>query len=113
MQWVWPVPLFIILWFAPESPWWLTRKGRLDEAEAVIERLRGGNQRPASDVVAEMVRTNEIECAETEGATFIECFKGTEFRRTAIACLMFAYQNFTGNQIGNQATYFFQRESDS
>lgn len=30
-----------------------------------------------------------------------------------IVCLIFAYQNFTGNVIGNQATYFFERESIS
>lgn len=21
IQWAWPVPLFVVLWFAPESPW--------------------------------------------------------------------------------------------
>jgi hypothetical protein len=28
----------------------------------------------------------------------------------SIVCLIFAYQNFSGNVIGNQATYFFERE---
>ena len=65
VQWVWPVPLFCILWFAPESPWWLVRKGRLEEAERVVERLAGGSELPAADTVAFMVRTDEIEKQET------------------------------------------------
>lgn len=28
----------------------------------------------------------------------------------SIVCLIFAYQNFSGNVIGNQATYFFERK---
>jgi SP family general alpha glucoside:H+ symporter-like MFS transporter len=30
IQWIWPVPLFIGVIFAPESPWWLIRQNRLD-----------------------------------------------------------------------------------
>src|SRR5215471_3664267 len=32
IQWAWPIPLFAVLWFAPESPWWLVRRNRTDEA---------------------------------------------------------------------------------
>jgi len=110
VQWVWPVPLFIVLWFAPESPWWLVRKGKMAEAEHVVNRLSGhASSRPASETVAFIVRTNELEREEMTGASYLACFKGTELRRTAIVCLIFAYQNFTGNQIGNQAVYFFQQ----
>jgi MFS transporter, SP family, general alpha glucoside:H+ symporter len=31
-------------------------------------------------------------------------------RRTIITCLMYASQNFAGNLIANQATFFFERE---
>ena len=33
LQWMFPTPLAILLFIAPESPWWLVRKGRLAEAE--------------------------------------------------------------------------------
>lgn len=33
LQWLWPVPLMIGISFAPESPWWLVRKGREDDAK--------------------------------------------------------------------------------
>lgn len=36
---MWPVPLITILWFAPESPWWLVRRGRPEEAKVALQRL--------------------------------------------------------------------------
>ena len=32
-----------------------------------------------------MIRTTEIEAAATEGASYLECFKGTNLRRTLYA----------------------------
>jgi SP family general alpha glucoside:H+ symporter-like MFS transporter len=39
VQWVWPVIIIPLLSFAPESPWWLVRKGRIAEAEKSVLRL--------------------------------------------------------------------------
>ena len=39
LQWMWPVPLIITLWFAPESPWWLVRRGQYEEAAKSLKRL--------------------------------------------------------------------------
>ncbi|CAI4213626.1 unnamed protein product [Parascedosporium putredinis] len=33
IQWAWPLPLFIVLWFAPESPWHYVRAGDYEQAE--------------------------------------------------------------------------------
>src|ERR1700750_2358067 len=32
LQWVWPIPLLIGAYLAPESPWNAVRRGKLDEA---------------------------------------------------------------------------------
>lgn len=39
VQWVWPVPLIIGCFFAPESPWWLVRKGKVEQARRSLQRL--------------------------------------------------------------------------
>lgn len=38
LQWMWPLPLALGIWMAPESPWWLVRKGRLDDAKKALIR---------------------------------------------------------------------------
>lgn len=42
--------------------------------------------------------------------SLLDLFKGTDLRRTIITCLIYASQNFAGNLIANQATYFFERK---
>ena len=39
LQWMWPFPILIGCWFAPESPWWLVRHGRIAEARQTLVRL--------------------------------------------------------------------------
>lgn len=57
-----------------------------------------------------MERTVEIEKQMGGAPTILDLFKGTDLRRTTITCLMYASQNFAGNLIANQATFFFERE---
>jgi SP family general alpha glucoside:H+ symporter-like MFS transporter len=54
-------------------------------------------------------RTVEIEANKGGSPTLLDLLKGTDLRRTIITCLMYASQNFAGNLIANQATYFFER----
>jgi MFS transporter, SP family, general alpha glucoside:H+ symporter len=100
----------IILFFAPESPWWLVRRGRTKEALKSIERLGRRTTQKADEQLAMMERTIEIEVKMGGEPTLLDLFKGTDLRRTIITCLMYASQNFAGNLIANQATYFFERE---
>ena len=111
LQWMFPTPLAILLFIAPESPWWLVRKGRLAEAEKAVKRLgrASSNENPA-DAVAMMRRTIELEKSEKK-PSLVELWKGTDLYRTLIVCGVYASQNLTGNLIANQAVYFFKRES--
>jgi len=104
-----PTPLAILIFLAPESPWWLTRRGRYEDAVKAVARLgRSTVVKNHEESVAMMRRTIELEKSEKE-PSYLELFKGTDRYRTLIVCGVYAAQNLTGNLIANQATYFFER----
>ncbi|KAH8811377.1 general substrate transporter [Xylogone sp. PMI_703] len=110
IQWVWPVILFPVLLFAPESPWHLVRKGRLEEAEASLKRLiTPSSNIDTRQIVANIVHTNQLEEDLTVGTSYFDCFKGTELRRTEISCVVFAGQVLSGLNFAYNTTYFFQQ----
>lgn len=108
LQWMFPTPLAILIFLAPESPWWLVRKGRTEEAAKAVERLGKKSQVNSTETVAMMRRVIELEKSEKK-PNHIELFKGTDLRRTLIVCGVYAAQNLTGNLIANQAVYFFKQ----
>lgn len=108
LQWAWPLPLFAILYFAPESPWYHVRRGNLDEARKTVARLGAAGRRAhAAQAVAMMVHTNELEKSVQEGTSYADCFRGVDRRRTEIVCLAFAAQPFCGSAMAGTPTYFF------
>jgi SP family general alpha glucoside:H+ symporter-like MFS transporter len=109
LQWMFPTPLAVLLFIAPESPWWLVRKGRLEEAAKSVKRLgRESVVHNLEESVAMMRRTIELEKTEKE-PSLLELWKGTDLYRTLIVCGVYAAQNLTGNLIANQAVYFFEQ----
>lgn len=90
LQWMWPVPLIIGIYFAPESPWWLVRKGKLEEAKKSLGRLTSPSRNSdfdADETVAMMVHTNALEKKSSKGASYLDCFKGHDLRRTEVSDL--------------------------
>ncbi|KAF3026184.1 hypothetical protein E8E15_008508 [Penicillium rubens] len=92
LQWMFPTPLAILLFLAPESPWWLVRKGRLAEAEKAVRRLgrASANDNPA-DAVAMMRRTIELEKTEKK-PSLVELWRGTDRYRTLIVCAVYFFK---------------------
>jgi MFS transporter, SP family, general alpha glucoside:H+ symporter len=109
IQWVWPVPLFCALCFAPESPWWLVRQDRTDDAKKALNRLSTLSLEENERMVSEMVRTNHYETAITKGTSYKDCFRGSNLRRTEICCCVWAIQTLCGSPIMGYATYFFEQ----
>ena len=71
VQWVWPVPLFLLASFAPESPWYLVRAGKLKQAEISVRRLSSKHEDvDPTQIVAMMVRTNQHELENQPGVSF-------------------------------------------
>ncbi|KAL2817195.1 general substrate transporter [Aspergillus granulosus] len=109
LQWIFPTPLMILIFLAPESPWWLIRRGRKEEALRSIKRLGAKTEEQAQQSLAMIERTVKIEEQIGGSPTLLDLLKGTDRRRTIITCLVYASQNFAGNLIANQATYFFEQ----
>ncbi|KAF8855164.1 maltose permease MAL31 [Acephala macrosclerotiorum] len=110
IQWFWPAFLFPILLFAPESPWHLVRKGRLEEAEHSLKRLvRASSGIDTKKTLAAIIHTNNLEQELSTGTSYMDCFKGPELRRTEIACVAFAGQILSGSSFAYNSTYFFQQ----
>ncbi|CAK5274792.1 unnamed protein product [Mycena citricolor] len=117
LQWMWPLPLFIGVALAPESPWWLVRKGRHEEAKQSLLRLTSkasiagdhGEEFDADETIAMMEHTTRLEEKITRGSTYLDCFRGVELRRTEIVCMVWAMQNLAGNSFTGYSTYFLEQ----
>jgi SP family general alpha glucoside:H+ symporter-like MFS transporter len=109
---MWPLPLFIGIFLAPESPWWLVRRGRTKDAKRALERLTSKDRETdfdADETISMMVHTTALEARITKGASYLDCFKGTDLRRTEIVCMVWAIQNLSGNSFSNYSTYFLEQ----
>lgn len=110
IQWVWPLPLFIAAWLAPESPWFLVRTNQLEKAKRSLERLSQPEHNINLDAtIAMMVQTNKIELDERSGVTYWDAFRGSNRRRTEIACMAFLSQITNGGALCYSGTFFFQQ----
>ncbi len=95
--------MFIGLFFLKESPRWLVKQGRVEEATNALAYMR--REEPTShDIVQEMAEIRaaiDEEFAATEGVTWKECIApGNRFRFLVAFCIMF-WQQFSGtNSIG-------------
>ena len=87
LQWVWPLPLLVGAYLAPESPWNSIRRGNVEEARKSLMRLREDSPEKEQEVesaLAYIQHTTALEKSETANASFLECFQGTNLRRTEI-----------------------------
>ncbi|KAK2014527.1 alpha glucoside transporter [Colletotrichum eremochloae] len=112
LQWMWPIPLIIGILLAPESPWWLVRKERLEEAKASLLRLTSRNTQHdfnPDETVSMMVHTNALEKAAQSGMKYTDCFRGIDLRRTEIVCCVWAIQTLCGSTFMGYSTYFYQQ----
>ncbi|KAL3449924.1 sugar transporter [Aspergillus insuetus] len=108
LQWVWPIPLLIGISFAPESPWWLVRKGRNDDARKSLRQLSSAyTDAELDNAVSMMIHTNELEKEISVGTSYTDCFKGVNLRRTEITCVAWLIQSASGATLMGYAAYFF------
>lgn len=115
IQWIWPLPIAIGIYLAPESPWWLVRRGRNDDAKKSLSRLMSQSPKlPDKSIVASAMLRNiqitlESEHSKTKNKSYLDCFKGKNLRRTRIAAFAWMIQNCTGSSLMGYSTYFYEQ----
>lgn len=81
----------------PESPSWLIIKGHPEKAAASYRKFNGPDF-DTNKAVALMQATVEKEKELEQGkATYMDCFRGSNRRRTLIIVLTFTAQQFSGS----------------
>jgi SP family general alpha glucoside:H+ symporter-like MFS transporter len=111
LQWIWIPPLIVVAWFCPESPWYFVRRGRIADAETSLRRLACRDhytEQSMAQSLALMIHTNEMEKEEAADASYRDCFRGTNLRRTIIVCAVWWIQSFNGQSLTGYAAQFLQ-----
>jgi MFS transporter, SP family, general alpha glucoside:H+ symporter len=97
---------------APESPWWLVRHGRYDDARHALLKLTSRSSGVPFDVdqqVAMIKATNDLEKAMNEDVKYPDCFVDVDLRRTEITCMVWATQAFCGAALMGFSVQFYER----
>lgn len=112
LQWIWPPLLMVGTFLAPESPWWLVRHDRLEEARAALLKMTSrdcGIEFNADEQLAMIQATDRLEKSQSEGTNYWHCFQGTNLRRTEIACVSYVAQALCGTALMGYSVQFYQR----
>ncbi|KAH7146608.1 maltose permease [Dactylonectria estremocensis] len=108
-QLLFPVIMVVCtLFFLPESPSWLVIHGQTQKAATSLRKING----PYFDTdtaITLLISTIEKEkTVKKEEATFMDCFRGPNRRRTTIVIMTFLAQQFSGSGfIAGYLPYFF------
>ena len=91
----------------PESPAYHLRRGNIDAARRSLGRLYGTSTVDSRITALQAILDQEREFeATTRAASYIECFKGSNWRRTRIVLYVNIMQQFLGVSFVANGTYF-------
>ncbi|CAF3430383.1 hypothetical protein SNK03_006687 [Fusarium graminearum] len=108
-QGIFIVLLAVGLPFAPETPWYLVRKGKIDEARKSIISLYGSEVDVDAKLATIQDTIAEEQAMSAEAPSWAQCFKGTNLVRTTTSMGVFICQHFVGIIfVLGYSTYFFQ-----
>ena len=111
IQWALPIPLAIGIFLAPESPWWLARKGRTDQAVKALRRLRSkdATEDEITNTLSMIEYTINIEKdINSKNSSYWELFQGINLRRTEVTVLLYVLQEICAPLV-SYVVYFLQQ----
>ncbi|PCH00783.1 Major facilitator superfamily domain, general substrate transporter [Penicillium occitanis (nom. inval.)] len=96
------IPAFVILcgWILPESPRWLLRRGRDEEALKQLRYLYGSN--PLYTPEVELALMKETLSMEVEKGSWLDLVRRTNLRRTGIVVIIQCLNQLTGQAFATQ-----------
>ena len=107
-QWVLPLFILTLIFFCPSSTYWLCRNGRDADALQTLSRVTASGVN-IEHQLANIKQTLRLEESDKENVSVIDCFRGTNLRRTLTSCMVFSIQALCGNVLFiNYAVYFFE-----
>ncbi|EHK18647.1 uncharacterized protein TRIVIDRAFT_69846 [Trichoderma virens Gv29-8] len=110
LQWLWPLVILVGLPFAPESPYWLVRQGRREDARKALVKLSSSKNAPDIDqVLLGVEQTDRLEQEFEATTNYWDLFKGVNRVRTEITIMVYLIQVIAGNPLIGYANYFFEQ----
>jgi SP family general alpha glucoside:H+ symporter-like MFS transporter len=109
IQWLWCLILFVGLPFAPESPWFLVRTGRTEDARKALQKLAWEKGVDLDKALLVIEQTDLLERELHTNSKYTDCFKGHNLRRTEISCMVYLTQVLCGIYLLPYANYFFEQ----
>ncbi|ORX38012.1 general substrate transporter [Kockovaella imperatae] len=112
MQFIPAVLLASLVPFTVESPRWLISKGRREEAQRNLDKLRRPGEVQDGSTAAELdIIENLVQESRTnKEGSWLDLFRGNYLRRTWIAASLFIFEQTNGNQFTQSysATFYVQ-----
>ena len=106
-QWPFSAVPLVLSWVLPESPTWLLRRGRTDQA--LKAQLKLDTDNIDSRAVIDELHASILAEEEEKGTyRYSDCFRGIHLRRTLIVCFASALPQLFGLQLLANASYFMQ-----
>ena len=106
LEWIWPAIIIIGAIFIPESPYHLARSNNVEGARRSLSRLY--TKDAPVDLILESIQSviaRERYIGESY-ASFLECFKGINWRRTRVVLWANGLNQMIGITFMNNAPYF-------
>lgn len=106
-QWPFSFVPMLVAYLIPESPTWLVRKGKIEQALLAQARLDppGTDTKNVVNKIAADIAHEELSAKK---ASFTECFNKRNLRRTLIVLFAMSIPNFFGLPLLAKASYFLQ-----